>query len=183
MKPLPELEIIPPFSAENKEADIDRYGHLHTVTHYIAVINRIIDFNSIVTVRYRSKYYPDILKLKQKSVFMTGTPYSFQKEITLPLMCKCFQFVLYRDLLYTYTVCACIHYRYRIDSCRGVNLFSNHLIECWQRNILFIQGQEEDADQQCQHDADWTEQDMPQVGKSYCSGFRWYRRVGKIRIG
>jgi hypothetical protein len=24
MKPLPELEIIPPFSAENKEADIDR---------------------------------------------------------------------------------------------------------------------------------------------------------------
>ena len=24
MKPLPELEIIPPFSAENKEADVDR---------------------------------------------------------------------------------------------------------------------------------------------------------------
>ena len=31
MKPLPELEIIPPFSAENKEADIDRYQETGTV--------------------------------------------------------------------------------------------------------------------------------------------------------
>jgi hypothetical protein len=80
MKPLPELEIIPPFSAENKEADIDRYGHLHTVTNYIAVINRIIDFNSIVTVRYRSEYYPDIhIKVEAKISFHDRYPVFFSE--------------------------------------------------------------------------------------------------------
>ncbi len=38
MKPLPELEIIPPFSAENKEADIDRYGMLMNYSNYTLII-------------------------------------------------------------------------------------------------------------------------------------------------
>jgi hypothetical protein len=37
MKPLPELEIIPPFSAENKEADIDRLDMLINYCNYTLI--------------------------------------------------------------------------------------------------------------------------------------------------